>query len=250
MRCPGRLLAPWLLVAGCASEARQEFDVGVHRVSVATHPGWQHVDQGRRHLLRHEEVQLVIEDLGPAGREGIRHEIERARALWHRGQDREARTLMAMVPIAPEHFVTPAQGHAFWNTWHEVSGAPENLDAAEAEARFDRLLDAVATLRDRPAADVIDAALRTMGEDQRRGVASRRQERLDGLELVVIETWNRLSHEDRRRFAILIDAGYTLALRTDRGPWPAAAPAFESTLRSLRIARPAQSAGGERRSST
>lgn len=239
MRWSAVLLATGLLLAGCAKPVtRQAFDVGVFQVSVATGPDWRHVDQGRRHLLRHDPVQLVIEDLGPVGRDGIRREIERARTLWRRGQVGEARSVMTMIPVASELFATPEHRRAFWDTWNEVSSAPDDIDAVAAGERFDRLLDAVAALRERPADQVIDDALATMGEDQRRRVAWRQRRMVSGRDAVVIQTWNRLSHDHPRRFALIMDSGRLLVLRTEQGPWQPALVAFDPVLRSLRVTSP------------
>ena len=226
------------LSAGCTREVRQQLDIGVHHVSIVAGPDWRHVDQGRRHQLRRGEILLVLEDLGPVGREGIRREVERARDLCRRGREGEARTLMGQVPVPAEHFPSLDERQAFWRSWHEVSGAPAGLDAAAMADRFDRLLDAITALRDRTAEEEVDGALRAMGEDQRRSVASQVVLRQEGREAVIVETWNRLSHEDRRRFALVRDAGYLLVLRTERGPWLASRAAFDRVQGSLRVVRP------------
>jgi hypothetical protein len=239
------------LLAACAhEEVRQDFAVGAHRVSIAMPSGWQLVDQGGRRLLRRGDLQLVLEDLGPLDRRGIEREIERVRALWRRGEDREARSAMAMIPVAPELFATPEQARAFWETWSDLAHA-EGLAAADAEPRFDRLLDAVAGLKTRSDAQVVDAALAAMGEDRRRAVASSERRGSGRQSPFLVMTWNRLSHDDRRPFAVWIDDGRPLALRIERVAQPEAERAFESVARSLRIetVAPVDSAGA-RRSST
>jgi hypothetical protein len=236
-----------LVTGGCAREAvREALSVGAHRVSLAVPSGWQVVDQGRRRLLRRGELELVIEDLGPLDRRGIQHELERVRRLWRNGEDREARSAMARIPVAPELFSTVEQRRAFWDDWSALSTASRELEAADAERRFDRLLDAVAGLRAIGDDAIVDAALTAMGEDGRRAVASR-EPPVDPRDPVRVVTWNRVSHGDRRRFAIWIDAGRPLALRTERDQ-PDADRAFDSVARSLRIetAAPVDSAGARR----
>ena len=240
--------------AGCGGPSERaapprSFAVGVHQVTLALPAELQHVDQGKRHLLRHGELKLVIEDLGPVGRRGLRREIERVRELWRRGLDREARTAMAMIPVPPEHFTSAEQRTGFWSAWHEVTSAPEGLAPAAAEPRFDRLLAAIDGLAERPVDAAIDDLLRRMGEDERRDVAWRRSRLLDGRPSWEVETWNRLSHDWPRRFAIVIDDGYALALHTGEVPYPEARPTLELLLRSLRIAPRAAQSTGERRSS-
>ena len=247
----GTLLGAALLtLAGCARESVQTFDVGVHHVSVALAPDWTEVDQGHRHLLRRGDVQLVIEDFGPSGREGVRRELERARALWEQGEAREAQTVMRMIPVSDSLFAGDVQRRAFWEIWSGLSDAPDGLDAGEAADRFSRLLVATDALVPRSGEQRISDALIQMGEDERRTIASRMVRRIGDHEVTVVVTWYRIDHSSLRRFAIVDDAGYLLVLRTDQGP-PLAEGAFDDVLRTLRVTRPAaQSAPAERRSST
>jgi hypothetical protein len=238
-----------LPLVGCAHEAAREvLAVGVHRISLEVPPGWQEVDQGRRRLLRRGELQIAIADLGPLDRRGIRREIERARALWRRGEDREARSAMAMIPVAPQLFVTAQQRRAFWETWSALASASPDLEIADAEQRFDRLLDAVAGLKALPDFAIVDLALVAMGEDRRRARASS-ERRGSGLEApFLVVTWYRISHDDRRRYAIWIDDGRPLALSTEGRDQPEIDRAFDAVERSLRIetAVPVDSAGARR----
>jgi len=237
------------LLAGCAHEApRQVLVVGAHRVSLVVPEGWHEVDQGRRHLVRRGELQLVIEDLGPLDRRGIRRETERARALWRRGEDREARSAMAMIPVAPELFITARQRQAFWETWSALASASPGLEIADAEQRFDRLLDAVAGLKALPDFAIVDAALVAMGEDRRRALASSERRGSGRQAPFLVVTWNRISHDDHRRYAIWIDDGRPLALRTEGRDQPEIDRAFDAVEQSLRIetVAPVDSAGARR----
>jgi hypothetical protein len=91
-------------------------------------------------------------------------------------------------------------------------------------------------------------ALAAMGEDRRRALAS--SEHLgSGLQSpFLVVTWNRISHDDRRRYAIWIDDGRPLALRTEGRDQPEIDRAFDGVERSLRIetAAPVDSAGARR----
>ena len=241
-----------LIALGCsrqAEEVRQEFRVGVHQASFTSRVAWQHVDQGDQHLLRRGEVELVVQDLGPVGREGIRRELERACALWLAGKVGEAHTAMRMIPVSQEHFNTPLHKTEFWETWSEVSRAPEYLDSVSVELRFRRVYEAVDSLRSRNVDALIADALKVMGEDHRRSIAGKVRSNLNGREVWVVETWNRLSHENRERFAFVFDDGYLLVLRTGRGPWPNTSRDFEEVLKTLRIAPRNQSGVGVRNSS-
>jgi hypothetical protein len=241
-----------LIALGCGRQAevmRQEFRVGVHQASFTSRVTWQHVDQGDRHLLRRGEVELVVQDLGPVGRDGIRREVERARVLWLAGKVGEARTALRMIPVSQEHFKTPLHRTEFWEAWAEVSRAPDYLDTVAVDLRFRRVFEAVDSLRSRTVDALIADALKVMGEDRRRSIAGKVRSNLDGREVWVVETWNRLSHVNRERFALVLDDGYLLVLRTGRGPWPNASRDFEEVLKTLRIAPRNQSGVGVRNSS-
>ena len=56
---------------------------------------------------------------------------------------------------------------------------------------------------------------------------------LHGATWVVVDTWNRVSHLDRRRLACLDDAGYLLVLRMERGSVERAGLVFEALLASI-----------------
>ena len=252
-RLPLLLLSSLCLIAlGCGRQAemvRQEFRVGVHQASFTSRVSWQHVDQGDRHLLRRGEVELVVQDLGPVGRDGIRRELERVRALWLAGKSGEARTAMRMIPVSQDHFKTPLHRTEFWEAWSEVSRAPDRLDTVAVELRFRRVFEAVDSLRSLTVDALIADGLKQMGEDRRRSIAGKVRSNLNGREVWVVETWNRLSHVNRERFAFVFDDGYLLVLRTGRGPWPNASRDFEEVLKTLRLAPRNQSGVGARNSS-
>ena len=248
MRGSLALLASLGLACGCAAPPRQEFEVGVHRLSMVTPAGWQHVDQGRRHLIRRGDARLVIEDLGPRTREGIRDEIQKARERWRAGSDGEGRTVMRGIEVAPRLFESADQRQAFWSIWHAVAGS---RDFDSADLHFDRLLTAIDGMRELSLDEIVDDALQELGEDQRRSRASLEPRSLDGRNGAFVVTWNRLSHADPRTFAIFVNRGRVLALRVeDRFSRPDES-VLEDVLESLGIVEPADQSGvTERRSST
>ena len=68
------LLAVLLLVAAVASActrenpkpAPKEFELGAHRVQVTVPPGWEALDQGKQKRFRKGELEIVLQNLGPA----------------------------------------------------------------------------------------------------------------------------------------------------------------------------------------
>jgi hypothetical protein len=228
-----------VLVAGCAPETRIEFDVGAHHVSAAVPPGWEHLDQGKRHQFRRGDQRIVLEDMGPTGREGIAREVARARALWRSGRPGEGRQVMTMIPVPDEGFATAEVRRGFWETWSAAANADDRTDAATMEARFDRLMQASADMPERTPEQSIDDALKSVGEDGRRPIASRAIQDVNGRSWVMIDTWSRLGHEDRRPFAFLLNGGFVLMMRVDTASPAVARESFELVLRGLRVRVPA-----------
>ncbi len=233
------LCAASVLAVGCGArpQVSQEFTVGVHRVTVVADEPWQHVDQGRRHLMRGEEFTLVAQDLGAVGREGIRHEVTRALTLWLRGQSDEGRTAMGMIPVSPEHFEAPDHRREFWLAWREASDTPSYLDTIEVRIRFRGLFEAIDGLRPRSLDAIVASGLRALDEDERRAIARQEPLKVDGRPGLWVETWNRVDHGNPRAFGFVLDDGYLLVVMTDRAAGPDALPALRATVESLRIAQ-------------
>jgi hypothetical protein len=194
----------------------------------------------------------VLEDLGPANREGVRRAIEAARELWRRSRAEEGRTLLGMVPVAPELFATPEQRRAFWDAWSEARNSPADIDRVTMEDRFDRLLDAATALHELRPEEIYQAALRSLGENERRAESSRETRSAEVHDFVRIDTWERLSHQSSRHYAFALERGSLLVVRTNMGLPERAAPAFEQVWKSLRYV-PTVTAPGDstaRRSNT
>jgi hypothetical protein len=76
----------------------------------------------------------------------------------------------------------------------------------------------------------------TLATDQRdREVVVRKQRMIHGHEWTEVDTWNRVSNQDRLRIAFLDDDGYLLALAMDRGPIEQTGLAFETLLASFEV---------------
>ena len=209
---PALLLFSWGLVACQAERPPRSFTVGAHRISARAPAGWETLDRGREVLFRKGDAQVALRDLGPVGPHGIHRELERACELWRSGRERDARWRMRLVPVPPERFGTPAQRDAFWAAWHEVAGTPEGSGFAAVEVAFDRLLESVDSLKTLDVAELSPLALGDVDDQQRREVAARRPASVDGRDTVVLDTWDRMSHERRSRVALILDDGYLLAL--------------------------------------
>jgi hypothetical protein len=65
-----------VLIAGCARPTpTKTVTVGHHRVRFVAPAEWEHLDQGRQQIFRQMDVAVVLEDLGPADREGLKRDI-------------------------------------------------------------------------------------------------------------------------------------------------------------------------------
>ena len=88
------------------------------------------------------------------------------------------------------------------------------------------------------------AALERLEPAARRDVAARRLRPVAGRPTVVFDTWDRLTHEHRRRVAFVLHDGHALVLNTKEGGFAAAGPRFEAMLDSLRFETPAGAIAG------
>lgn len=227
-------------MAGCAPSpdgTRTAIAPGGHKVSIVSPKGWEVVDQGREVLLRRGEARLSLRDLGPVGGEGLRREIERARELWLRGQEKDARWSLRAMPVPDAMFRSRAQRSNYWTTLQRVSEAPPGVAFVEVRAAFDVLLDSVAALSDPPFPEIVAGALNGAGVEDpgRREPVMRGRIQVDGHDGVLFDTWYRVTHTDRRRYAVLRNDTRLLSLATDGLRPELAMETFDRVLRSLRF---------------
>jgi len=227
--------------AGCETRlqgTRHELALGEHQLSIQVPDGWQVRSVGREVRVSHGNVAFRLGDLGPAGPEGIQREVERARALWQKGQDREARRVLKNVPVPDTLFRNQVERTAFWAAWSEVSDAPEGADPALIDEAFERIRANVAAIA-RPDLQVLAATVLNQIEPAaQHDVAASHARLVAGREAVVFRVWDQLTHRHPRRVAILFDKGYALKLDTESGSMNLAGPAFEGLLDSLRFVAP------------
>ena len=194
------------LLAGCAKPIATAADVGRHHVRFVVPKDWEHLDHGRQQLIRHEEWQISLTDLGPATGDGMVLEL-------------------AASPQLSE----------FWRPWYDVTYVRERADSASIGLAFDSLLTRAREFPE-PAPDVLVGYVLALTNDRPgREIASQRRRTIHGSDWTIVDTWNRVSHEDRSRFAFLEDHGFLLALATEQGPIEALSPAFDSILESCEV---------------
>ena len=147
------------LAGGCAPDPPDpvELQVGAQRISVVIPVGWEHIDYGDRHQLRHGLARISIEDSG---------------------------------------------------------GAP-------------------------------DKALRRLGENEQRDVASRTPLEIDSHQGEIVDTWDRLSHQHRRRFCFVQGNGPMLVIYTMPGEFDTVQPVFDALIASVALVDSVAQAVGE-----
>lgn len=226
------------LLAGCDSpEAPRAFELGPHRGQVRVPSGWSVLDHGRQWHLRKGEAELVLQDLGAAGPQGIRREVERARELWRADRVEEARWRLRNVVVPRELFPTAVGREAFWTAWSAFFADPATVvPYADIDLAFSDVLARVDALPPPDLPALSDAGLTALGHDQRRDVKSRQALKVGGRDAVDVETWDRLSHASPRRFLFIAHDGYLLALYTARQADAEVLKAFASLRDSLHFA--------------
>lgn len=68
-------------------------------------------------------------------------------------------------------------------------------------------------------------------------IAKQRHRDVAGCDWIDLETWDRVSHTDRRRVAFTHDRGSLLVLRTERGLEDPTAPVFDAVLSSIAVVK-------------
>jgi hypothetical protein len=123
----------------------------------------------------------------------------------------------------------------FRKLWWQLTAdlALTNPDSVEQD--YARVLDALGQFSEVEFEDLVDRALVQLGHDQRRDIASRKRVTLEGREFLVVDTWDRLSHDYRRRHAFVINQGHLLVVWTKRGLFSEVEVPFTDLLQSLSI---------------
>src|SRR5258706_7633369 len=223
MRHAEAFLVLLVILGGCAHpKPSTTVDVGHHRVRFVAPAEWEHLDQGRQQIFRQMDVSVVLEDLGPADRNGMKHDLERARETWIQGrrQDAFVRVRELRGP-ALANATSDAQAE-FWKPWYDMTyGDPDSGAVARA---FDAMIAGAERLPDVTPEQMAGYALQVA--DPRRGITSRPGREIarhggrpvNGREWFEVETWSAVSHQDRSRLACLDNGGVFPRVRGQRRP--------------------------------
>ena len=226
-----------IALAAACKEPPREFAVGEHRVRLAVPSGWQALSQGRQLVIRKEELEVELSDLGAVRPDALRREVLHARDLWRNGQENAARLRLREFPLREKLYTTRKQYDRILAAWQKVDGVALDNPPAAVETPFRELL-AVIDSTPQPALEaIVDDVLPRLGHDERRyEVKSRTPTTVDGREAMTVETWLSLSHTGLQRQIIVVNEGRVLALQCRRCSDPVAAGAFEAVAASLHFA--------------
>jgi hypothetical protein len=210
-------------------------EVGRHHLRLVPPAGWEHLDHGRQQLFRLGEVEILLEDYGPATREGLSTELMECEQLWLDGRRRDALARMNTLH-GPPILLMPQQARAdFWKPWTDVTYIPDAADSAALGSAFDEMIRGARALLEVPFDRTVDFVLANYVVDARRSEIFRRDTLdINGATWIVLNTWDRTTHMHPERLACHDNHGYLLALATRRRD-EAAGAAFDSLLASIEV---------------
>jgi hypothetical protein len=224
-------------ISGCAKKEQPvpTIEVGHVHVQLQTPAGWEHLDHGRQHLYRKGEAEVSLADLGAASRKGVMRELGDARDLWLSGRRQDAFAKVRGLRSPELHFATSVVWTGFWSAWNRLMARGAAIDSAAIAAGFDSLFVAAGALPPTGPEDQVRYAFQTTSDMRGREIAQTKQREIAGYTWTEAMSWDRTTHGNPKRLALLDDHGYLLALWTGRGLIAQTGPVFESMLTSIRV---------------
>lgn len=211
--------------------------VGVHEVRLVVPPGWQRIDHGREQRFENGQSHISLADMGPATAASFRREIDHARELFRLGQLEDARTLLD--ELRPRSlFPSEQRWEAFVGAWRKIRRKERDdrpLDPIAIERAYTEVLAEIDALPRPDMTTLAEALLESLGHDDRYDIALREARAIDGNEALLIDTWDRLSHDFRKRYLFVLNEGNLLVARMESGRFPDMEPAFDALVASLRF---------------
>jgi hypothetical protein len=222
-----------MILACQKSVPTQRLVVGGHTVRLVVPEGWERIDYGQRQVFRQLEERIVLVDFGPVAGEGYVREIDAVRDLWKSGQRPDARVRLDALQLLPFSFGNRAEYlrvHALLvHAQQVIDQGPET----ECEWRLTTLADTIAALPDPPLEAFVEYALDRLGPDRRREILPPEPTRIGEREALVVDTWDRLSHTQRRRHTLILNGGRLLVVAIEQGMLESTPPAYAALVQSL-----------------
>jgi len=233
------ILLAVLLVGGCSDPPSERLTtaIGVHRVELEAPAGWEHLDHGREQRFGDGLSQISIADLGPVAPDGFRREIVAARELYRARQLDDSRTRLRALHLRSS-FPSAQRWESFSEWWDGIRLAGvghHSEDPAIVERAYTAVLAEVAALPRPDLTTLALNALEVLGHDERHDIAHQEATAVSGRPGLLIDTWDRLSHAQRRRHLFVLNDGYLLVARMELGRFSEMEPAFDTLATSLRF---------------
>jgi hypothetical protein len=234
----GALLLGLVLAIGCAPQppAPTEVTVGAHQVALVVPDGWQHYDHGRQQRFEKGMAKISLADMGPGTREGFKREVEYARELFRRGQIADARDRLGRLQVR-RAFPSDERWRVFLESWRVVRGTRRDShpDSRTVERAYGAILAQISALPDPNLPSIARVMLDEMGHDERHDIAEEEAMAVDRRDALRVDTWDRLSHDFRKRYVFILDGGNILVAWTEFGKFAEMEEAFDALVASLEL---------------
>jgi hypothetical protein len=227
-----------LLATACArvpeAPPSTRVDIGVHVVSFRLPEGWEHLDHGREHRFHRELSRISVSDHGPVVSEGYLRELRRAHELFRDHRLDDARAQASGLDLRPA-FPDVDRRKAFFDSWWTAldGGRSKNINRGDAEVAWEYVLREIERLPEPELDDLVDRLFPLIETAAHREIAERVPSELDGRPAIRLETWDRLTHDHRQSFLVVLNEGNLFVLRMERGTYAQMKPAFETLAGSL-----------------
>jgi hypothetical protein len=213
----------------------QSIVVGAHALSFRLPEGWERIDYGQRQVLRHAEDRIVLMDLGPVDGPGYIREIEAVRDLWIQGRQPDAQARLNDLQLLPFGFSTRAEylrAHALLVQARQALGSGP---AYECNWRLRTVVDTIATQPAPPLSAYVEYVLDRLEPSRyrQREILPPKLTRIGDREALIVDSWDRLSHTQRQRFALTINAGRLLVIAVEAGAFEATQTPYSAVLKSI-----------------
>jgi len=211
----------------------QRLVVGGHTVQLVVPEGWERIDYGQRQVFRHLEERIVLVDFGPVEGPGYVREIDAVRDLWRRGQRPDARVRLDELQLLPFSFGS----RAHYLRVHALLGRARQIIDHGPETELDwtlsTLADTIAVLPTPGMEAFVEYALDRLGPDRRREILPPEATQIGGREALVVDTWDRMSHAQRKRQTLILNAGRLLVVAVEQGRLESTPRAYAALVQSL-----------------
>ena len=227
-------LAALACAAGCAPRIeRREVRVGRHTLRLVVPAGWEHLDHGRQQLFRVPDAELLLEDYGPATREGLIRELREAQGLLRAGRRDDAIARVGTLHGLTNLLLPRGTRGEYWSPWTDVTYIRDRESDATLDRALDALIRGAEAMRPLSTDQLADQLVAESNRDGRHEIARREWREIHGARWVALETWDRVSHMNRHRLACMEVDGYLVVLTTRRGLIEMTGEAFDALLASI-----------------